>query len=461
MAQKSQVEVRGNIGNLSKMAQKSQVEYPNLDKDIESLMRSFPACLTVRAEPQKVTLMEWVEVVEMQKIDTTTTIEWLREIFERVGLPNTSNGAAENTVKSVKQGIYKAMKDIKNKNTSINTIICRYLFTYRNTPHTETQNSPSKLMFGRKPETYLDLLLADSENKKDNQRKLVLISVAELKEGELSADVTSTESFIDELKEFVEEEEYDKELIYNADETGLNWKQLFSKSLASKRERTAPGHKTKAVNDRWLNYDANDPRFQIFKDEKVIEAVSDLVSEQSPEGEEDITEAEGIGPTHSEAVQYAMMKCKLKVKTVSGEYLLLKGVINVTVNDLLKYLPLYIADSKVNFIPLLGRDWLDLLNPSWKGPLNFHSPKSKGIQPMSELESKFPNVFARNQKSTIKGYKAKLIVKEGSGIIHKPYSLAYALRPKVEEELKIMVENGILIPTRHAEIASHKRDGDI
>ncbi|KAK9731458.1 hypothetical protein QE152_g13644 [Popillia japonica] len=98
--------------------------------------------------------------------------------------------------------------------------------------------------------------------------------------------------------------------------------------------------------------------------------------------------------------------------------------------------------AAVNFIPLLGRDWLDLLNPSWKSPLNFHSPVNvKCIQPMSELESKFPNVFATNQKSTIKGYKAKLIVKEGSGIIHKPYSLAYALRPKVEEELKIMVEN--------------------
>ncbi|KAK9708448.1 hypothetical protein QE152_g27200 [Popillia japonica] len=125
-------------------------------------------------------------------------------------------------------------------------------------------------------------------------------------------------------------------------------------------------------------------------------------------------------------------KCKLKVKTVSGEYLPLKGVINVTVNDLLKYLPLYIADSKVNFIPLLGRDWLDLLNPSWKSPLNFHSPVNvKCIQPMSELESKFPNVFATNQKSTIKGYKAKLIVKEGSGIIHKPYSLLRDIKPNL------------------------------
>ncbi|KAK9737704.1 hypothetical protein QE152_g10460 [Popillia japonica] len=138
-----------------------------------------------------------------------------------------------------------------------------------------------------------------------------------------------------------------------------------------------------------------------------------------------------------------------------GEYLPLKGVINITVNDHVKHLPLHIADSKVNFIPLLGRDWLDLLNPSWKSPINFHIPiRVKCIQPVSELESKFPYVFATNQKSTIKRYKANLIVKEGSGVIHKPDSLAYALRPTIEEELKIMVENGILIPTRHAEIAS-------
>ncbi|KAK9687174.1 hypothetical protein QE152_g36643 [Popillia japonica] len=77
------------------------------------------------------------------------------------------------------------MKNIKNKNTSINTIICRYLFTYRNTPYSETQDSPSKLMFGRKTKTHLDLLLVNSEKKEDNQRKYFKGErVAEFKEGE-------------------------------------------------------------------------------------------------------------------------------------------------------------------------------------------------------------------------------------------------------------------------------------
>ena len=43
---------------------------------------------------------------------------------------------------------------------------------------------------------------------------------------------------------FVEKEEYDEEFIYNADETGLNWKKLPNKSLASICEQTAPGYKT-------------------------------------------------------------------------------------------------------------------------------------------------------------------------------------------------------------------------
>jgi len=60
----------------------------------------------------------------------------------------------------------------------------------------------------------------------------------------LSADVPSANTFIDTLKAFVEKEGFDEEFIYNADETGLNWKKLPNKSLASRRENTAPGYKT-------------------------------------------------------------------------------------------------------------------------------------------------------------------------------------------------------------------------
>lgn len=57
----------------------------------------------------------------------------------------------------------------------------------------------------------------------------------------LSADSEAANKFVDTFKK--ETENYDPDLVYNADETGLNWKALPRKTLASKREQSAPGHK--------------------------------------------------------------------------------------------------------------------------------------------------------------------------------------------------------------------------
>ncbi|CAG4948668.1 unnamed protein product [Parnassius apollo] len=97
--------------------------------------------------------------------------------------------------------------------------------------------------------------------------------------------------FVDELKEFLNGKEYDLDFVYNADETGLNWKALTSKSLASRHENAAPRHKSnssiilhddfKEITEameivsvdegydeenikEWLNYDSGDPGFQIL-----------------------------------------------------------------------------------------------------------------------------------------------------------------------------------------------------
>uniref|UniRef100_A0A1B6LJJ7 HTH CENPB-type domain-containing protein n=1 Tax=Graphocephala atropunctata TaxID=36148 RepID=A0A1B6LJJ7_9HEMI len=57
----------------------------------------------------------------------------------------------------------------------------------------------------------------------------------------LSADPKAAENFIETFK--IESASYDPEFVYNADETGLNWKALPKTTLASKRESSAPGHK--------------------------------------------------------------------------------------------------------------------------------------------------------------------------------------------------------------------------
>ena len=47
-----------------------------------------------------------------------------------------SNGAAERTVQTFKSAMRKIL--IESNNVSIKTLISRFLFSYRNTPHTET-----------------------------------------------------------------------------------------------------------------------------------------------------------------------------------------------------------------------------------------------------------------------------------------------------------------------------------
>lgn len=59
----------------------------------------------------------------------------------------------------------------------------------------------------------------------------------------LSADVTCIEKFKADFEKEIREKGYTLDQVYNCDETGLNYKMLPSKTLASKEEKAAPGHK--------------------------------------------------------------------------------------------------------------------------------------------------------------------------------------------------------------------------
>ncbi|XP_003241242.1 uncharacterized protein K02A2.6-like [Acyrthosiphon pisum] len=124
---------------------------------------------------------KWPEIFEVSKADTHNTIEKLKETFSRYGLPDTivtdngtpftsgefsefcelnsikhltsppwhpsSNGAAENAVKSFKIGFGKIL--MNKSEYSTDSAINKYLFYYRNAIHSTTGCTPSKLMFGR------------------------------------------------------------------------------------------------------------------------------------------------------------------------------------------------------------------------------------------------------------------------------------------------------------------------
>lgn len=59
----------------------------------------------------------------------------------------------------------------------------------------------------------------------------------------MSADEDAVNVFKTEFEDLIKNKGYNKDQIFNADETGLNFKMLPRKSLASKSEASAPGHK--------------------------------------------------------------------------------------------------------------------------------------------------------------------------------------------------------------------------
>lgn len=147
---------------------------------------------------------KWPEVFQMNRTTSEETVEKIRECCSRFGIPDlivsdngpqltsaifekfcekngikhltiapyhpSSNGAAENAVKSIKSGITKAVSDKRNIGISVQTLINRYLMTYRSTAHSTTNESPYKLMFNREMVIRLDKIRPRKDlNEQENQ----------------------------------------------------------------------------------------------------------------------------------------------------------------------------------------------------------------------------------------------------------------------------------------------------
>lgn len=202
---------------------RSYVWFPNLDLGIEKIVKSCDSCMLHSNNPPKSEIVpwpwpkgpwerihldyfelkrknylvvidafsKWLEVFEMSNISSSTTIKVLRNLFARFGLPITvvsdngrslvsdefedflrknsichltsppyspsSNGAAENSVKTVKNALKKALEVNNTQDTHL--ALSRFLFDYRNTPHSTTGVSPAKLIFGRQLRTRFSTLL--------------------------------------------------------------------------------------------------------------------------------------------------------------------------------------------------------------------------------------------------------------------------------------------------------------
>ncbi|XP_045769765.1 uncharacterized protein K02A2.6-like [Maniola jurtina] len=148
---------------------------------------------------------KWLEVVPMSTTTAANTILKLKEIFSRFGLCKilvsdngpqlsseefssflknngikhitsapyhpSSNGEAENAVRTVKRALKKAEAEKINKNSFLQ----RFLLDYRNSIHGTTGETPARLMFGRHLRSRLDLLKSGAvESVSDRLQKRAL-----------------------------------------------------------------------------------------------------------------------------------------------------------------------------------------------------------------------------------------------------------------------------------------------
>lgn len=151
--------------------------------------------------------------------------------------------------------------------------------------------------------------------------------------------------------------------------------------------------------------------------------------------------------------------CNNSFLVLTGESIQVLGYasVGVTVGGVKRELILYIVKSNQSFKPLMGRNWINVLWPTWR---NFFSITSNNqVNTMSnnilvEISSKFPNIVQENNDS-IKNFSADIVLEENSTpIFHKSYSLPYKSREVVEKELDRLVESKILEPVKYSKWAS-------
>ncbi|KAF5274678.1 hypothetical protein FQR65_LT16909 [Abscondita terminalis] len=183
----------------------------------------------------------------------------------------------------------------------------------------------------------------------------------------------------------------------------------------------------------------------------------------------------------------------LRVLTGQGVTILGETDVFVKHRNKIVNLPLVILDCKHSFSPLLGRNWLNVLNPDWRKKLSIkqvsnvqiNSKKSSvavmsgsvipknvsiGIQNpkvlnvisneteiltlVSKIKNQYKEVFD-DSNSCIKNFQIELKLKEGSQpVFHRAYDVPYALKEKVEIEIKQMVDSGTLRKVSYSNWAS-------
>ena len=144
------------------------------------------------------------------------------------------------------------------------------------------------------------------------------------------------------------------------------------------------------------------------------------------------------------------------LKTYSGEKITPEGKLLVRVehNKQVKDLTLYVM--KTEGPALFGRDWLHQIQLDWKRicAISKEQPTQDTQKKLEKLIDDYSEVF-KDEIGTFKSTKAKLTLKEGSQPkFCKARPVPYAMKPKVEVELKRLEKEGILHKVKFSDWAT-------
>ena len=156
----------------------------------------------------------------------------------------------------------------------------------------------------------------------------------------------------------------------------------------------------------------------------------------------------------------SLLTTNVLLRTYSGERLNIRGEIKVDVQFRDKKAKLNLLVVVGNGPSLMGRDWISVLQP------NFSVLRSSVDGSLQSLLDKHAVLF-KEELGRIRGVKVKIHVDpKARPLFFKPRPVPYALRARVEEELKRLEAAGIIEPVTHSDWAAPvvpvvKGDGSI
>ena len=146
-----------------------------------------------------------------------------------------------------------------------------------------------------------------------------------------------------------------------------------------------------------------------------------------------------------------LQKATVKLRAYNGGRIPVLGQITVKVvyEGQVKDLPLLVVKGRGT--TLCGRNWLKELKLNWQQIKYLNERKCRSIK---EVLDKYSEVF-KEELGTLKDIKASIIVRpEVSPIFCKHRPLPFAMKERVEQELKRLEEANIISPVKHSEWAA-------